>query len=216
MPETGAALAAAGALISDLTSHHQAMRHTTSECLRFRGRQRGARRGSRRAAARSSRWPGASAEFVAIDWTTEARYPDQAWEIEVPLRDPGSSAATTSTASSPISIDAHKEIFAVSDPHSPIETIGWSATIRCRVGSPRAGRMRSRPGRGELSRRPARLLSARPVGRDAAVRRFEALPPDVVVKGPAIVEFGFTSVVIDPGASARRDATRSLVIDVGA
>ena len=37
VPETGAALAAAGALISDLTSHHQAMRHTTSKSFDFDG-----------------------------------------------------------------------------------------------------------------------------------------------------------------------------------
>ena len=53
VPEIGAALAAAGALISDLTSHHQAMRHTTSESFDFDGRQRGARTSSKRAAAPS-------------------------------------------------------------------------------------------------------------------------------------------------------------------
>jgi hypothetical protein len=36
------------------------------------------------------------------------------------------------------------------------------------------------------------------------------------VKGPAIVESGFTSVVIDPGASARKDPNGCLVIEVAA
>ena len=42
VPEAGAALAAAGALISDLTAHYQAMRHTTSDAFDFAGRQCGA------------------------------------------------------------------------------------------------------------------------------------------------------------------------------
>jgi hypothetical protein len=36
------------------------------------------------------------------------------------------------------------------------------------------------------------------------------------VKGPAIVESGFTSVVIDPGSFARKDPSGCLVIDVAA
>jgi N-methylhydantoinase A len=57
----------------------------------------------------------------------------------------------------------------------------------------------------------------RPFGwTDAAVLRFETLTPDSVVKGPAIVESGFTSVVIDPGSFARKDPSGCLVIDVAA
>ena len=48
------------------------------------------------------------------------------------------------------------------------------------------------------------------------VFRFEAIPEGVTIAGPAIVESSFTSIVIDPGASARRDALGTLVIDVGA
>ena len=87
VPETGAALAAAGALISDLTSHHQAMRHTTSESFDFDGVNEVLEQLEARCRAFQES-TGRQAEFVAIDWTTEARYPDQAWEIEVPLRRP--------------------------------------------------------------------------------------------------------------------------------
>jgi N-methylhydantoinase A len=39
---------------------------------------------------------------------------------------------------------------------------------------------------------------------DAPVVRFEALSPDAPVTGPAIVESSFTTVVIDPWATAAR------------
>ena len=65
---------------------------------------------------------------------------------------------------------------------------------------------------------PARRVYFRPFGWiDAAVLRFETLTPDSVVKGPAIVESGFTSVVIDPGAmSHAKDPSGCLVIEVAA
>lgn len=212
VPETGAALAAAGALISDLTSHHQAMRHTTSGAFDLEG-VNGVLGGLEARCRTFQQMAGPTAEFVAIDWTTEARYPDQAWEIEVPLRNNRFAGAEDVDRLVADFHDAHKEIFAVNDPNSSIETIGWNATIRCRVGSPRAGRIRSRPSGGDFA---DRRVYFGPTGWiDARVRRFEALPQDVVVEGPAIVESGFTSVVIDPGAKARRDATGTLIIDVG-
>jgi N-methylhydantoinase A len=213
VPETGAALAAAGALISDLTSHHQAMRHTTSESFDFDGVNEVLEQLEARCRAfRES--TGSQAEFVAIDWTTEARYPDQAWEIEVPLRRPRFSDPEDVKRLVADFHEVHKDIFAVSDPESPIETIGWSATIRCRIGSPRAGRIAPSAAAEPLS---ARRVYFRPFGwTDADVLRFETLTPNSVVKGPAIVESGFTSVVIDPGSFARKDPSGCLVIDVAA
>jgi N-methylhydantoinase A len=49
---------------------------------------------------------------------------------------------------------------------------------------------------------------------DAKVHRFETLPAGEDVVGPAIVESSFTSVVVDPGARARRDEGGTLVIAV--
>ena len=50
---------------------------------------------------------------------------------------------------------------------------------------------------------------------DAAVHRFETLPVGETLAGPAIVESPFTTVVIDPGATAERRASGSLSIDPG-
>ena len=212
VPETGAALAAAGGLISDLTSHHQAMRHTTSESFDFEGVNDALDQLEARCRAFQTS-AGPEVEFVAIDWTAEARYPDQAWEIEVPLRRPRFSSREDVKRLVADFHEVHKDIFAVNDPHSAIEAIAWSATIRCRVGSPRAGRMVSNAAtKSVLDRR----VYFQPFGwTRAAVHRFETLTPDLAVKGPAVVESGFTSVVIDPGASASKDPNGCLVIKVG-
>jgi N-methylhydantoinase A len=213
VPETGAALAAAGALVSDLTAHHQAMFHTTSQAFDAAGVN--ATLGALEERCRAfQRKTGPDAEFVAIEWTTEARYPDQAWEIEVPLR--------RSRFGGKADIDGlvadfhhmHQQIFAVSDPNSSIETIGWSATIRCRVGSPRAGRIRATELGDALADR--RVFFGAEGWREAKVYRLERLSEGAIVEGPAIVESSFTSIVIDPGAAARRDATGALIVDVRA
>jgi N-methylhydantoinase A len=213
VPETGAALAAAGALISDLTSHHQAVRHTASESFDFKGVNETLDQLEMLCGAFHKK-AGPDAEFIGIDWTTEARYPDQAWEIEVPLR--RSRFLNRDDVKRVVADfhEAHEDIFAVNDPQSPIEMIGWSATIRCRVGSPRAGRVIPSDANTSF---PDRRVYFHPSGwMRAAVYRLETLEPDLPVAGPAVVESGFTSIVIDPGASAHKTRTGCLVVDVTA
>lgn len=211
VPETGAALAASGALISDLAAHHQAMFHATSEGFDASGVNAVLDELETRCRAFQEK-TGPDAEFVGIDWTTEARYPDQAWEIEVPLRQSRFAGPEDIAALVADFHRTHDEIFAISDPGSPIETIGWNATIRCRIGSPLPGRIEAGETGDALAGRPVYFTATGWV--DAEVHRFETLPIDAEIEGPAIVESGFTSVVVDPGASARRDATGTLIINV--
>ncbi|MBV9287879.1 MAG: hydantoinase/oxoprolinase family protein, partial [Hyphomicrobiales bacterium] len=211
VPETGAALAAAGALISDLISHHQAMRHTKSESFDFVGVNETIDELEFRCRAFQKK-AGPEAEFIGIDWTTEARYPDQAWEIEVPLRCPRFSNRDDVKRLVADFHEAHKDLFAVNDPQSPIEMVGWSATIRCRIGSPRPGRVIPSDANDSL---PDRRAYFHPSGwMRTAVYRLETLEPDLAVTGPAVVESSFTSVVIDPGAVARKTRIGCLVVDV--
>jgi N-methylhydantoinase A len=211
VPEPGAALAAAGALISDLTARFHAMFHTESGSFD--------RDGANAALARLEaqclafvRQAGDGADFT-IGWSTEARYPDQAWEIEVPLR--GARFASADDVAGLVADfhRAHQDVFAVSDPASPIETVGWNAEVRCRIGSNAPGRVRSAGASASLPSRRVRFLSV-PAPREVDVFRFESLPAGRRIVGPAIVESSFTSIVIDPGATAVRDALGTLVIEV--
>ncbi|GAB5377405.1 MAG: hydantoinase/oxoprolinase family protein [Acuticoccus sp.] len=213
VPETGAVLAAAGALVSDLTAHHQAMFHTDSRAFDIAGVNGVLADLDARCAAFAAS-TGADPSTVAVDWSCEARYPDQAWEIEVPLRagrfgGEGDVAALVADFHR-----VHHEIFAIADPQSPVETVGWNATVRCRLGTTRLGRLAAPAGAAALARRPVYFAGAGWL--DTAVHRFEALGVDDTVRGPAIVESDFTSVVVDPGVGARRDAAGTLIIDLAA
>ena len=60
-----------------------------------------------------------------------------------------------------------------------------------------------------MLRRPAYFAGIGQV--DAAILRLEAIAPGAPIAGPAIVESSFTTVVLDPGASAERAPSGSLV-----
>ncbi len=213
VPEPGAALAAAGALISDITSRYHAMFYAGSD--RFdRDAANAVLAGLETRCRAFAEDAGAGADFV-IDWSTEARYPDQAWEIEVPLRTSRFNSARDVADLLADFHRTHQEVFAVSDPTSPIETVGWNAEVRCRVGSAEPGRVRSAENSAKLPPRRVRFLNPREL-RFVDVHRFEAIPAGAEIAGPAIVESSFTSIVLDPGAIARRDVLGTLVIDVRA
>jgi N-methylhydantoinase A len=210
IPETGAALSAAGALMSELSAEYGRMAFATSE--RFEAEAINAVLASLEEQCRAFiEGPGAGSLEQRIDYTVEARYPHQIWEIEVPLRVDRFRGGTDLQALVADFHDTHKQIFEISDPGSAIELVTWRARVRCRLRAGGSGRL--------VAGAPeARLESGRQVyfaaagWVEAAVRRFEAVEADLV--GPAIIESSFTTVVVDPGAVARRTASGSLSITV--
>lgn len=211
IPETGAALSAAGALMADLTSEFARMRFTTSQncdraainevlaeleaqCLTFID------------------GPGKGTQESTIEFSVEARYPHQIWEIEVPLRGTRLDSEEDVAALVLAFHQAHKDLFEISDPHSGIELVTWRAKVRCRLKDSGAGRL-SGEAAGHVDG-TRRVYFSGSGWVDAAVQGFEAMGLDSKVTGPAIIESSFTTVVIDPGAVARRTASGSLTVEV--
>ena len=211
--EAGAALAASGALISDLSAHFQAMFHTGG-CDFDRTGANAVLQRLRAECDAFATGPGQGATRVAIEWSTEARYTDQAWEIEVPLRRGGFEEDADVEALVEDFHQMHQDVFAVSDPHASIETVSWNAEVRCEIGPGEPGRLAFDPRSPELPTRPVRFLDAGWV--DAKVYRFESVPEGMTLTGPLVVESDFTSIVVDPGATASRDRLGNLVITVPA
>lgn len=211
VPETGAALAAAGALVSDLVAYHQAMLHATSRDFDFAAVNAVLADLEARCDAFRHKI-GPEAIFAGIDWSTEARYPDQAWEIEVPLRASRFQGGADVAALVADFHKTHQDIFAVSDEASPIETIGWAAAVHCRLGAQAPGRMRHQQDGAIGQDRQVYFKDTGWV--KAKVASIDALAGDTVIEGPAILESGFTSIVIDPGATVVCDPSGTLVIDI--
>ena len=212
IPSVGAALSAAGALMSDLradfhrsasvhsaafdrSSVNQTLRELLAQCLDF-------------AAA-----AGVTPAATKIEFTAEARYATQVWEIETPVH----CTEFRSDADVARFLEdfhrTHADIFTFADRSSAIEVIGWTAHVACRLNESQ-----------EMSLDASENVTTS-VGRrrvffedtgwiDAPLWRFEALPVGDRVPGPAIVESAFTTVVLDSRSSAWRRPSGSLSIEV--
>jgi N-methylhydantoinase A len=209
IPDVAAALSAAGALISDLSTEFSQLHLTTAG--QFDGAGVNAvladlEERCRRFAA----GPGAPARATAVDFSVEARYARQIWEIEVPLRG-ARLAGPTDLEQLIADVHAtHREIFAIDDPGSEIEFVMWRARARCTLRTTEVGQMAEPEA---ARRRASRLVHFEGLGRmPAAVVSLSAMPPDAPQAGPLIVESPVTTVVVDPGAVARRTPRGSLVI----
>ncbi len=211
VPELGAALSAAGALMSDLKAEYHAAHVTNTRAFDFAGVGRTLAALRARCAA-FAEGPGRGAAGTTVTLKADARYDTQVWEIEVPLAGTGIDGPDDLAAFVEAFHTAHQALFSFRDPDSAIEVIGWTAEVTCAIARGpdlRVARPATLPGR-----------TARPVHfadggwRDVAVHRLEALGPGDAVAGPAIVENDFTTVVIDPGATARRGADGTLVVDL--
>lgn len=211
IPQVGAALSAAGAVISDLSMRFQSMFYARSNAFDHQAVNRVLGEIDGRCQTFIAQQAEGSDEHTVQFWA-EARYADQVWEINVPL--PGG------TLDGPAELMAwmetfhrtHEELFAVRDDGADIEVIGWGATVACKVRGA-AGGLRLKQTPGLVTTTASRKAYFPGHGHvDAAVFRFEALQPGDALRGPALVESSFTTVVINPGATAQKRASGSLSI----
>lgn len=211
VPEGAAALSAIGALISDLTSEFaETLPASTADFPLDRVNNVFGRLQKR------------AAEFLAgvtddsasteITFSVEARYPQQIWELEVPLandefRGPEDVEKLRTTFHK-----VHEAVLSVADSDSEVEAVTWRARARAELPSidleqpwplshfdskPRHGRAMFFPGSG--------LVNGR-------VYRSSGLETGALIHGPAVIEAVATTIVIVPGTCAQRLASGSILL----
>ncbi len=208
IPETGAVLSAAGALMADLSAEYSAACFTSSDSfdatrvdavldeLRERCRAFAAQVG---------------AESHTIELIAEARLARQVWQIDVPLRD-AHFAADAEAAVQRLLADfrrLHEEIFAVLDERSAVEIVALRARVVCPLQSRSEGRLTQAPQAIDAERES--YFSGHGPMR-ARVRSLDTLAAGEALAGPAIVESPLSTVVIEPGASAGRREGVGLIV----
>lgn len=214
IPEVGAALSAAGAMMSDLSSQYRRTLFMTSEAFDRDAVNRLLDK-LEESCQNFIAGPGAGAIDTSIEFFAEARYPEQVWEIEVPIASPRFNSENDIAALVEAFHAAHQDIFAINDPGSGIEVVGWTAAVKCRLRESESGTLIAADASTVIdASRQAYFAGTGFV--DTAVRRFETMAVGEQLAGPAIVESAFTTVVVDPGATAERRASGSLSIDPGA
>ncbi|MDR5651461.1 hydantoinase/oxoprolinase family protein [Ruixingdingia sedimenti] len=200
VPRTAGTLSASGGLFSDIVTEFSA---------------------SRRADTRDFDHAAVNAELARLDaqidaffdrietpkdrqareFLVEARYPQQIWELDVPLR--GAAFAGREDVEAMIAgfHAAHERVFAVSEPGQGVECIGWKARAIARLPRPR------------LERGAQTAASAEPLavgqswfGGDSPepTARYDGanLPAGTILQGPCIILEPTTTIVVFPGWTA--------------
>jgi N-methylhydantoinase A len=211
IPQAGAVLSARGALMSDLVSEYATAFFSGSE--RFdHARARLLLEDLRARCLDFAERSGLAGE-PRIEFIAEARYRHQVWQLDVPLGEDLATAAGLERLVADFHA-VHEEVYAVRDESAVIEVVNLRARVTCPlVGALSDTIAREAPGALATSRR---VYFAECGEVEAAIRRLESMAADERIEGPAIVESSFTTIVLNPGASAVRAASGSLVIDPGA
>jgi N-methylhydantoinase A len=207
VPALGPALSAAGALISDLSRNFEIAARASDADFDFERINEVLAELERRAQEFIDS-AGAGAVESHVEFSVEARYPHQVWELEVPLRVSRLLGADDLAALCADFHTTHRDVFAIADEASNIELQSWHARARCRltnIAQPASTVTDTPPRVREIYLPDVGLVRA-------DVWRLEAVPINEALFGPAIVETPTTTVVIDVGATFCRRPSGTLHI----
>jgi N-methylhydantoinase A len=91
----------------------------------------------------SSPGPARESREQTVTFWAEARYPEQMWELEVTLPTPRFAGPQDVAALADVFHRTHEEVFAIRDADAPIEIVGWSVSVACRIRGDQADCWRS-------------------------------------------------------------------------
>ena len=215
IPMVGAALAAAGALMSDLTGAYAETIPVTSQRFDLDRVNAGLERLLAKCRAFVAR-AGVVDGDVKIELHAEAHYPQQIWELEVPLRLTQFGSADDVARLVSDFHSEHERVLGVAQPDSGIEIVTWGARVRCSLSGGATG--------DGLPRNASLADAAAPPVREremyfagvgtvqAPVRPLDTLSPGEVFEGPGVIEAAFTTIVVPPGVRCERAAAGSLSV----
>lgn len=210
-PDAGAALSAAGGLLCALSEDFSEFQMATSRNFDFDAVNAALARLQSRVDAFLLRTDASVAGQV--EFSVEARYAQQIWEIKVPLRRAAIRAGEDLDALVGDFHKLHREIFAFDDLHGEIEFVNWRALVACDLRGQPLGRI----GTGHRGRKsPATKRRAWFAGqaREVPVHEFEALAVNERQAGPAIVETAFTTIVMEPRTEFWVDQSGGLIAEL--
>jgi N-methylhydantoinase A len=211
-PELGAALSAAGALMSDLTAEYRQTFITSTANFDMRGTNAVLQSLGEQCQTFQD-GPAENALSHNVRFSVEARYPGQVWEIEAPLSHGRFSGPDDVKALTETFHAAHKSIFAVNDPTSVVEIVGWSAKVSSRFRDTSLGRLAVNPASAEA--RTVRSTYFAGAGWiDTPRSSFEGLKTNQVYRGPMIVESPFTTIVLDPQSRFHLTDAGSVIVSL--
>lgn len=208
IPSVAPGLSAAGALLSDLLTDYSITVPTATPSFAFEKVNQALDDLRRRCEQFAS---ASDAESAAVDLYAEARYPDQVWELDVPMRMSSFASDADVEQLRDDFHSTHQQVFGVSDSASPVEVVSWRARVTCDLGQHQPPHITSNGTPDDDRHR--RAFFPETGWLSTPVLDLNQMAPGTAVPGPALIESPQTTAVIYPGAIARRTSVGSLLID---
>ncbi|MEM8800010.1 MAG: hydantoinase/oxoprolinase family protein [Pseudomonadota bacterium] len=211
IPETGAALSAYGAIVSDVGRNIRKLHVGDTRAMNVSALTQTLEQIKKEALHFANAVKGAKG-MPELQWYVEARYPHQVWEIDVPF-DPEKLMGEGGAAYLEAAFhDVHEAVFGYRDSSTHIEMIAWRVAISRRVSDLTERRLVNVGGADKPdASRQAYFSETGWV--DTPVLAFGKLQENTTADGPALIESAFTTVVVDPGATYRRTPTGHLIVN---
>jgi len=213
VPRAAAALSACGMQFADIMSEASASRVTLSGAFDRDGVNNALQR-IEDELRRFASTLGSAGRTAAIEWSVEARYRFQVWELDVALPIDRFRGERDVAKLVQAFHATHERIFAVRDPASQVECLNWKGRIRVSLpkGATHAKRAPPRPAGRPHGKRHAYFGTGRPIA--TPIYRGPDLEPGARIKGPAIVEEPTTTIVVYPGMRAMLSGAGSFILEV--
>jgi len=213
IPNVGAALSAAGALMSDLSAEFPKISFTSGKDFEFNKINTVLKSLTEQCELFRS-GPGSNSKTYKVEYFVEARYPQQIWEIDVPV---GHGVFKNQNDVNDLMKkfhEVHEGIFEICDPDSDVEFVTWRAKVSCQIRNKTIDKLSTNTIDKTKSNAKRSVFFDKIGWVDTKVFSFDHIDENQIIIGPAIVESSFTTVVIEPGSKSYRDQIGSLIIEV--
>ena len=214
LPRTAGALSASGALNADVISDFAASCFTSAQSFDVAGVAATRQELDRQGDAFLTEIAALEPRGVRREYSVDARYPGQVWELEVRVSADGIATEDDLRALEDAFHAEHLRVFQVNDPSQRPEFLVWKERIIAELDRPHvpardAGAQDARP------IRTRRVHFATETAEEAPIYRGEQLGVGARVHGPAIILEPTTTLVLDPDAELTVADSGDYVIAVG-
>jgi N-methylhydantoinase A len=215
LPKTAGAMSACGALFSDVVSEFSAVSYNETADFDFERANQALAEVDAKASAFLAGLGADLAKEEHIDFTVEARYRQQAWELTVPLPTARLEQRHISELEEAFH-QVHERVFGVRDPGQTLELVSWTARATAVLDKPEIGVDTVERAAEVIVEHTAQAYFGDDGWLDTTFHDGDKLPLGAEIAGPAVIQEPTTTIVVYPGQLARVTASGNYLLETRA
>jgi len=212
LPKTASAFSASGMQFSDIIFEESGNCVTTTGRFDYEGVKNTLDEIDARLDKASNDLKIAAGGETRREYTVEARYLTQVWELDAALPDRKIESAEDVEGLVDAFHQSHERVFAVRDDTAQVECLNWRGRMTVKLGE--ANWAGDKATGGESRSSGTRKSYFGEALADVPVYRGQDLQAGYEIAGPAIIEEPTTTVVVYPGSTARVSANSNYIISL--